>query len=99
MFQCTTTFEREITLHGTLKMLEVATREIGAPRIADYLNALHAQVVNGGDMPDLTDAQDRVLRTAKRFGKGRFAQVTSKHVKSATEIPDYIQRAMNWLME
>lgn len=41
--------------------------------------------------------KDAVLRTAKRFGKGRFAQVAARHVARATELPDYIREAVEWL--
>jgi putative ATP-dependent endonuclease of OLD family len=40
---------------------------------------------------------DKVLNTAKRFGKARFAQVLSKHINLAEEMPDYIRNAVDWL--
>jgi len=36
---------------------------------------------------------------AKRFGKARFAQITSKYTDDATELPDYIRDAVNWLRQ
>jgi putative ATP-dependent endonuclease of the OLD family len=74
VFACQTTFERELALPGTLAMLKAATQEIGAPRVADALQRLEQEVA-AGRQPDLNPARDRVLRTAKRFGKARFAQV------------------------
>ena len=64
---------------------------------AGGVHGLEEEVAAGGQ-PDLNPGRDSVLRTAKRFGKARFAQVTSKHVGSATSIPDYIRRALEWLM-
>jgi putative ATP-dependent endonuclease of OLD family len=95
-FTCESTFEREITLHGTLEMLEDATREIGAPRLAATLKRLKEES-DAGNKPDLSATKDRVLRTAKRFGKARYAQVVSKHVSTAKAIPDYIRGAVEWL--
>ena len=96
IFTCESTFEREITLHGTLGMLEDATREIGAPRLAATLKRLKEES-DAGNKPDLSATKDRVLRTAKRFGKARYAQVVSKHVSTAKAIPDYIRGAVEWL--
>lgn len=97
VFTCQTTFERELTLPGTLPMLTAATREIGAPRVADALQRLHQEVAGGGQ-PDLNAAMDRVLRTAQKFGKARFAQIVSKHTALATAVPQYIRDALDWLM-
>lgn len=96
IFTCVSTFERELTLTGTLKMLELASREIGAPRLADMLLELHSQSIDGNHL-DLNSARERVLRTAKRFGKARYAQIISKHVSHATAIPEYIRNAIEWL--
>jgi putative ATP-dependent endonuclease of OLD family len=78
-------------------MLEAAIREIGAPLVANALQRLEEEVA-AGLQPDLNPGADRVLRTAKRFGKARFAQVISKHVASATSVPAYIRNALDWLM-
>jgi putative ATP-dependent endonuclease of the OLD family len=97
VFTCQTTFERELTLPGTLAMLKIASREIGAPRTADALERLEAEVA-AGSQPNLDPGRDGVLRTAKRFGKARFAQVISKHTASATSVPDYVREALTWLL-
>jgi putative ATP-dependent endonuclease of OLD family len=70
---------------------------MGAARVADALQRLEEQIV-AGRQPNLNPGKDGVLRTAKRFGKARFAQVISKHVASATSVPDYVREALNWLM-
>jgi putative ATP-dependent endonuclease of OLD family len=98
IFSCATTFERELTLYGTLEPLANASREIGAPRLSETLGSLRAEYVFANDPPDLNAAKGAVLRAAKRFGKARYAQVVSKHIGGATEIPQYIRDAVDWLL-
>ena len=87
-----TTFERELTVKDNLKMLSKAATDLGAVRVAADLEA--ASVTGRVD-----DAlKDKVLRTAKRFGKARFAQVVSRHVEHAGELPAYIMGAVLWLL-
>ena len=85
-----TTFERELTSEGNLEMLSATAESLGAPRVKHRIDEA---------MFDEVDDQlkDAVLRTAKRFGKGRFAQVAARHVARATELPDYIREAVEWL--
>ena len=97
IFACQTTFERELTQKGTLAMLGAAAREVGAHRVASAIQRT-AQEVAAGQDPDLNPIRDRVLRTAKKVGKARFAQVVSKHVASAESVPEYITKALTWLM-
>lgn len=97
-FSCASTFERELTLHGTLEPLEIASFEIGAPRLGNMLRDLRAEDAFADDPPDLNAAKNAVLRAAKRFGKARYAQVISKHIDGATEIPQYIRNAVDWLL-
>jgi putative ATP-dependent endonuclease of OLD family len=87
-----TTFERELVLEGTLPMLTSAARDLGAPRLVQRLEAAAE-----GEIRD--DLRDRVLRTAKRFGKARFAQVAARHSDSVTELPEYIAQAVDWLLD
>lgn len=97
IFTCLTTFERELTVAGTLSMLVAATREVGAPRTADALQRLQQQVARGA-RPNLNAAKESVLRTAKKVGKARFAQVVSKHTSLAAAVPQYVRDALDWLM-
>ncbi len=87
-----TTFEREITEDGNLNMLAKAADDLGATKIKE---ALELQDLFGG--PVDAELKDKVLRTAKRFGKGRFAQVASRHVADAGVLPSYIREAIEWL--
>jgi putative ATP-dependent endonuclease of OLD family len=98
LFQCDTTFERELTLEGTLEMFEKAATESGAPQIAESLREALEHINAGGDV-DLENLKTKVLNTAKRFGKARFAQIASKYVSVATELPPYIRDAITWLIE
>lgn len=88
-----TTFEREITLDGNLRMLSQAAAAIGAPRVAKRL----------GDADDLglgaSEALKKsVLSTAKRFGKARFAQLAAENADPNVDLPEYIKDAVNWLL-
>jgi len=96
IFACQTTFEHELVLPGTLAMIEAGTREIGAPRLANALRSLHDQAI-AGQAIDLAEAKNRVLRTAKRFGKARYAQLLSKYAGSASTLPEYVRNAVEWL--
>jgi putative ATP-dependent endonuclease of OLD family len=92
LFLGDTTFEREITINGNFVMLANAARDIGAPRIAAKLRT----AIRSGTSDQLKDA---VLRTAKRFGKARFAQLAARHAGDAASLPDYISGAVTWLLE
>jgi len=94
VFVGATTFEREITLHQNLGMLIATAADLGAPRIRNDLETLN---IPGGAVSEAV--KDKVLRTAKRFGKGRFAQVANRHVAQAGALPQYIIDAVNWLRE
>ncbi len=92
VFVGATTFEREITLEQNLGMLIATAADLGAPRIR---NDLEMHNLLGGPVSE--SVKDKVLRTAKRFGKGRFAQVANRHVAQAGALPQYIIDAVNWL--
>lgn len=94
VFLGATTFEREITEVGNLGMLAGATHALGAPKIHAALLA-HAQVHSAVPVPPAL--KDKVLNTAKRFGKARFAQVAARNVGGATYLPPYIVQAIEWL--
>jgi putative ATP-dependent endonuclease of OLD family len=89
VFQCATTFERELAVGGMLQVLAAAAEEVGAHRIAQRIRTPTAE---------LRDVGELVLRTATRCGKARFAQVASKHVHLATEVPQYVREAVDWLV-
>ena len=94
VFLGNTTFEREITMLGNLSTLMETTKELGAPRITDKLDV----AIMAGQPPD--DAlKDSVLRTAKRFGKARMAQLAARHLTNGNELPNYIRAAVQWLLQ
>jgi putative ATP-dependent endonuclease of OLD family len=103
VFLGATTFEREITTPENLFMLGKTAAELGAPRLAKSLNDTAMDLMMGDLSPEdqparMTVLKDAVLRTAKRFGKARFAQVAARHVDGACAIPTYIKDATDWLL-
>jgi len=86
-----TTFEREITMAGNLATLVMTATDLGAPKLKA---ALEKQIGVG---PPTDDLKDLVLQTAKRFGKGRFAQVAARYSELAEEVPKYVREAVEWL--
>jgi putative ATP-dependent endonuclease of OLD family len=104
IFRCKTTFERAVTLPGTLSMMAAAAADCGAPiaarKIRDAAVALDG--VDTSTEPHrgvVREMRNLVLNLAKRVGKARFAQAASNHVDLATQIPSYVQKAVEWLME
>lgn len=99
VFACETTFERELTLPGTLSMLRAAAEELGASKTAAHL-AQAALDLQTAPSPAriLNPAGKLVLKTATRYGKARFAQVASKYVSVVTETPAYVKNAIDWLL-
>lgn len=85
------TFEKELCHPANLAMLEAATRDLGAPRVSADLGRNN---LLGVCPPEL---KDRVLRTAIRFGKARFAQVLARHAETAGHLPPYVIEAVEWL--
>jgi putative ATP-dependent endonuclease of the OLD family len=86
-----TTFERELAIEGNLAMFAEAARDLGAHRIASRLD--EADIFGADD-----EIKDATLRTAKRFGKARFAQLAARHVELASALPSYIEQAVKWLI-
>lgn len=104
VFQCATTFERAITITGLLKVLERACKELGATKTENALRNGHKKITEEkltGESRKavLQPLRKNVLNLAKRIGKARFAQVASKHVGVAENIPKYIREAIEWLLK
>ena len=102
VFLCKTTFERSLTLPGNLFFLAKVVEEFGAKKIKDKLLEGNQKIENPSSDEDskkdvLNELRSLVLKTAKRVGKARFAQVASKHVNLATAIPEYISNAIDWV--
>lgn len=94
VFLGATTFEREITELDNLSMLAKAAGDLGAPKIKDALELELLVSLTADD-----ELKDKVLRTAKRFGKARFAQMAVRHINDAGMVPNYIYEAIKWLRE
>ena len=104
VFAGATTFERELVMVETLPMLIEACRQLGAPQITAQLETGLASLQNDNLGPEIEsqvieELGTAVLNTAKRFGKGRFAQVAARHVALCSDLPPYIQEAVDWLKE
>jgi putative ATP-dependent endonuclease of OLD family len=102
VFMCDSTFELEITDIGTIDMFAAACREVGAPRVAARLQKISQLLprdrpLDPTELAALNRAKQSVLRTAKRVGKARFAQIASKHCDIAVSLPQYIRQALTWL--
>ncbi|MGE0769013.1 MAG: ATP-dependent endonuclease [Hyphomicrobiaceae bacterium] len=102
VFRNATTFERAVTLPGTLPMFVAAAGEIGAKTVAKRLSAGARKLEDAALTPDerraiLDPLRASVLSTAKRFGKARFAQIAARHADEATTIPKYLRDAVEWL--
>lgn len=99
-----TTFELELAVPGNIPMFVAAAKEVGATKTVKLLVELGLTLASSDSMASdkkkaTESVQKAVLSLAKRVGKGRFAQVTSKHVSVSTEIPAYIAAGVNWLLE
>lgn len=94
---CPRTFEIALATRGNLPMFSRAARHLGATGIANALEASHAKPALTAE--ESRDAAEKVLRTALRIGKARFAQVASEYTTLATEAPAYISEGMTWLLQ
>jgi putative ATP-dependent endonuclease of OLD family len=104
IFACQTTFERAVTLEGTLEMFARTASDIGAPAIAKTLRKglkdLGNEKLSDAERDKILPAlRKAVLNTAKRFGKARFAQLAARHTDQATKIPKYLRDAVEWLID
>lgn len=101
VFVGATTFERELVCSGTMNMFIEACRTLKARQITAELEAARKELDDFIE-PDreaalLEECSVKVLNTAKRFGKARFAQVASRYANECTELPAYIKNAIDWL--
>jgi len=104
VFYCKDTFEKALTIPGLFLVLANACKELGAVKIVKELEETDKLFKNGKielkDQADiLAELGKGVLRTSRRFGKARFAQVASKYVNLAENIPEYIGEAVEWLVK
>jgi putative ATP-dependent endonuclease of the OLD family len=101
-FVCAGTFEKALTIEGTLPMLAAACEDCNFPLVAkalrDGLEGLMS--ATGPARAEILEPLKRkTLNAAKRAGKARFAQAAARHIELATELPDYIRNAVEWLFE
>jgi putative ATP-dependent endonuclease of the OLD family len=104
VFYCDTTFEKALTIPGLLQVLEKTARECPASKIGDAIASVN-KLFSEKEIKEkearllLEPLSERVLKTAKRFGKARFSQIASKYTDFAENIPEYIAEAIKWLVE
>ena len=103
VYQCPITFERAITIEGTLKMLLKTIEECGyTNRMNSFIACIKELKVSQNETKKneaLSKLRDIVQRSARDASKGRFAQIASKHANLATSVPSYILGAVNWLID
>jgi putative ATP-dependent endonuclease of OLD family len=100
VFRCKTTFERALTIEGTLKMLRAAAEELALDSLfAELDSAIDALELKDLEDDEWKNLRDSVLSAAKRVGKARFSQVVSKYASLATKLPKYIREAIDWTTE
>lgn len=98
------TFEREVAIGSNLLMFAAAAESLGAPRVAVQLREWLRELFAAGPTTErgkvlANQGRDKVLATAKRYGKARFAQVAARHVAHAKNVPLYIRQAVDWLRQ
>ena len=105
VFGCQTTFERAITNHDSLEMLIATLSEYGANDVKRDCVEAKRELDQQGDLGThryediLRPVRKRILNQAKSKGKARFAQVASKHTQGLKRLPEYIDKALEWLRD
>ena len=103
IYQCPVTFERAITIKGTLKMLLKTIEECGyTNRMESFITGIEELEVSQDEAEKneaLSKLREIVQKSASQASKGRFAQIASKHVNLATDVPNYVIEAVNWLID
>lgn len=103
VYKCPVTFERAMTVQGTLPMLIEALRECDYSRAVEVfeegIDALDLEADNDKIQEMLAPLRGKTLASAERCGKSRFAQIASKYADQAYALPTYIREAIEWLME
>ena len=105
IFSCQTTFERAIANDESLDMFISTLSEFGAPIVVKELQKAKEKLDENGAMSVeqhediMRPVRKRLLSQAECRGKARFAQVASKHTRGLTKLPQYIDKALKWLLD
>lgn len=103
VFKCPVTFERGITVKGTLPMLLAALGECNYPKAVEAfekgITDLETVTDNDVIQQKLAPLREKTLASAERCGKSRFAQIASKYTDRSFSMPKYIREAVEWIME
>ncbi|CAG0986553.1 hypothetical protein PHYC_02055 [Phycisphaerales bacterium] len=90
VFAGDTTLESELAIEGMTEPLRLTAADLQTRKLRQALNA---------DPIDLDRLGERILKAAEFRSKGRFAQVLSKHMHTATDAPEYIKDAIAWVTQ
>lgn len=88
VFAGDTTLERELAIKGMTEPLRLTAAELHTKKLREAL---------GANPIDIDTLRERILKAADFCSKGRFAQVLSKHMHTATNAPEYITDAITWV--
>lgn len=105
VFRCQTTFERAITQQDSLIMLIETFSEFATPQVQLFCEKAKLKIDQLQEPTTqqyeevLRPVRKRVLSQAKDKGKARFAQIASKHTHQITQLPQYIDDALKWLLD
>jgi putative ATP-dependent endonuclease of OLD family len=103
VYKCPVTFERAMTVKGTLSMFLEALRECDYPQAVNAfeqgIDKLKRKTEKEMVQKTLAPLREKTLASAKRCGKSRFAQIASKYADQASALPTYIREAIEWIME
>jgi putative ATP-dependent endonuclease of OLD family len=103
VFKCPVTFERGMTVKGTLPMLLAALGECNYPKAVEAfekgITDLETVTDNDVIQQKLAPLREKTLASAERCGKSRFAQIASKYTDRSFSLPKYIREAVEWIME
>lgn len=90
VFACDTTLEKELAMEGVLPALLATAKELGDEDLAKTIDQ---------DEVDLDTVAEETLSSAEYYRKGYFAQVLSKHLDTASDMPAHIRSAIEWVMK
>lgn len=103
VYKCPVTFERAMTVEGTLPMFLEALLECNYPQAVESfengIDVLKEEADKEVIQKTLAPLRQKTLASAKRCGKSRFAQIASKYADQASGLPTYIREAIEWIME
>jgi putative ATP-dependent endonuclease of OLD family len=93
VYKCATTLEMALSQPANRNWIVAALRGLNAPRIAFAVD----QDLQSQNPAHQQRAQLAVVRTARRLGKGRFAQLLAQDIDHVGTVPGYLEALMDAL--